>query len=269
MSYRIAYSTNAYTKWTLSKAISDIRDRGFDGVEILADDPHAFPPSDPSSIVKALNGFPVSNLNGNTFRGEFLPSLIDPDPKARKTRIDYIRGVIDLARKIGAKTVCTSSGLLPRDVSPEQGVSWMIDSLRDILNHAEKEPQIRVGVEYEPGFLVESATVLHPILDTIEHPLLGVNLDIGHSVCVGEALPLVIQSFAGRIWNLHVEDIVGQVHDHLIPGKGNINFGEVKSSLDQIGYEEFLTLEIYPYKDRPGEAGTESLEFLRKTFESP
>jgi sugar phosphate isomerase/epimerase len=142
----------------------------------------------------------------------------------------------------------------------------MADSLREILNHAAKEPQIRVGVEYEPGFLIGSATNLHTILQTVDHPLLGVNLDIGHSVCVGEALPLVIKSFAGRIWNLHVEDIMGQIHEHLIPGKGQIDFEEVRTSLDEIGYDEFLTLEIYPYKDRPGEAGTESLEFLRKVF---
>ena len=266
MTYRIAYSTNAYTEWPLFEAIRDIRNRGFDGVEILADVPHAFPPSDPAAIRSALDGFPVSNINGNTYQGEFRPSLIDPDPDERQRRIKYVRDLVGLAREIGAHTICTSSGFLPGQFSKEQAYGLMVDALREILVGAEGDPPVRVGIEYEPGFFIGSASELLPLLDEIHHPLLGVNLDVGHAVCVGEDTGRVIESFAGRIWNIHVEDIAERVHKHLVPGHGSIDFTRIREELDRTGYDGFLTLEIYPYKDRPGVAGSEGLDFLRRIF---
>ena len=176
--------------------------------------------------------------------------------------------MIKLAREIGAKTVCTSSGYLPEGVSGEQARLWMTDSLEQILQQAEQKPQVRVGVEYEPGFFIGKASDLHPLLQSLDHPLLGVNLDIGHAVCVGEDLSRVIPSFEGKIWNMHVEDIADQVHEHLIPGRGNIDFPRIREALDRIGYQEFLTLEIYPYKQSPGESGSESLRYLQNVFSS-
>ncbi len=266
MTYRIAYSTNAYVARPLARAIEDIRGAGFDGVEILADDPHAFPPADPAAIRASLAGFPVSNLNGNTFRGEFLPSLIDPDPKARRTRVEYVKGVIDLARAIGADTVCTSSGLLPDGLAKSKAREHFLESLERILTHAERKPAVRVGIEYEPGFLIDDMRALSPLLEEMDHPLLGVNLDIGHAVCVGENFDDVLAVFAGKIWNIHIEDIEGRVHRHRIPGHGSIRFDKLRAALDQHRYSGFLTLEIYPYRDDPEGAGREGLAFLRRIF---
>ncbi len=40
---KLAFSTNAYTRFDLVDAIRAIRSAGFAGVEILADVPHAYP----------------------------------------------------------------------------------------------------------------------------------------------------------------------------------------------------------------------------------
>lgn len=255
---KIAYSTNAYTRWPLARAVEDIRELGFDGVELLADVPHL-------ADIPHVSGFPVSNLNGNTVNGEFRPSLIEPDPKLRRERVEYTKRVIDFAKHIGADCVCTSSGFLPDGVKKAQAREWFVQSLELILVHAERA-KVRVGIEYEPGFLVGDRKALSPILEEIDHPLLGVNLDLGHAVCVGERPEESIEHFAGRIWNLHIEDIAGRVHEHLIPGKGTIRFEPIRAALDHVRYDRFLTLEIYPYKDRPTEAGRESLAVLRKFF---
>jgi fructoselysine 3-epimerase len=41
---KLAFSTNAFTSYTLPESISEIGRLGYKGVEILADVPHAFPP---------------------------------------------------------------------------------------------------------------------------------------------------------------------------------------------------------------------------------
>ena len=42
---KLAFSTNAYTRFSLTQALEGIRAAGFEGVEILADTPHAYPDS--------------------------------------------------------------------------------------------------------------------------------------------------------------------------------------------------------------------------------
>lgn len=276
---RFAYSTNAYTLHPLETAVREIADAGFQGVEILADAPHAFPGScDPIALGRLIRetGLAVSNLNGNTNTGldpdgrdpqGFWPSLIDPDPNQRRRRIDYVRGVIDLARAVGADTVCCASGRLPDGVSPGPAMDHLQAGFADILAHAGKESPVRVGIEYEPGFFLGDGPAVRRFIDDMNHPLLGANLDIGHAVCVGESVTEMVALFEDRIWNLHVEDIRNRVHDHLVPGLGDIDFHAFREALKKIGYEGFLTLELYPYKENPGEAGRKGLAHLRPIFD--
>src|SRR5258706_6797452 len=98
---KLAFSTNAYTRFPLVEALRGIRKAGFGGVEILADTPHAYPDmlSDPqmSDIRRELDtlGLRVSNINANCSFGYwrhappepyFEPSLISPVPQHRADR---------------------------------------------------------------------------------------------------------------------------------------------------------------------------------------
>jgi protein FrlC len=276
MGYRLAYSTNAYTKWPLERALDDVKSLGFDGAEILADAPHAFPGRIDAAALKAqLRSLKlgVSNLNGNTSLGldaagrdpdGFWPSLIDADAAARQSRIDYVKGVIDLARAIGTDTICTATGRRPKEVPRGAAERLLFDSLEQILAHAERKPVVKVGIEYEPGFFIGDARSLLAVLGELEHPLLGANLDLGHAQCVKEDVSETIASLAGRTWNIHIEDIRKRVHDHLIPGLGDMDFAAIRKALDRARYDRWVTLEIYPYKDDPGGAGRQGLEHLRR-----
>ncbi len=189
---RFAYSTNAYTKFSLTDAILDIGRLGFEGVEILADVPHAFPGSvDPVEISEALrqSGLSISNLNANTSLGldregrdpdGFWPGFLDPDPAVRRMRIDYVKGAIDLARAVGAKNVCTASGRLPDGVSPDIAAKLLDEAMAELLDYAERGPPVRIGIEAEPGFFIGDGRAAMRLLE--KHPVLGVNLVIGHVV---------------------------------------------------------------------------------------
>src|SRR3712207_4871922 len=102
---KLAFSTNAYTRHALPDALRGIRSAGFEGVEILADEPHAYPGKidEPftASVRKALDetGLAVSNINCNCTFGYwrhappepyFEPSLISPIPQYRRDRTDLI-----------------------------------------------------------------------------------------------------------------------------------------------------------------------------------
>src|SRR3982750_4350644 len=111
---QLAFSTNAYTRFPLVDAIRGIARAGFDGVEVLADVPHAYPDAMDdaliSSVRRALDEteLAVSNVNANCSFGYwkdappepyFEPSLISPNPKHRADRSRLILRPIDLDRK--------------------------------------------------------------------------------------------------------------------------------------------------------------------------
>jgi len=282
MPFRFAYSTNAYTNWPLDRAIADVSKRGFEGVEILADLPHAFPASglDLDSIKAALSEskLAVVNLNGNTTLGldptkrdpsGFWPGFLDSAIGVRKMKTEYVKNVIDLAREIGSPAVCTASGVRPPGTSDREAFSRMAGALEEILDHAGRKPEVRVGLEYEPGFFLGDLASTLKLVRELGHPLLGFNLDIGHAWCVGDDLEKAIGEAGPRIWNLHVEDIKGRVHEHLVPGRGDLDFAAMFRALERIRYNHFITLELYPYKDKPGEAGEEGLKHLRSLLKKP
>lgn len=81
-----------------------------------------------------------------------------------------------------------------------------------------------------------------------------------------EDLAETIAAVAPRIWNIHIEDIKGRRHEHLVPGLGDIDFARVRKALDKARYDGWITLEIYPYKESPGESGSQALAHLRRYF---
>lgn len=270
--FRFAYSSNAYTKVPLDEAIEEIARAGFDGVEILADLPHLNPlratPAELARVRAAVhrNGLAISNLNVNTNLAlsredpeGFRPSLLDRGER-REERIRYVLSALRAARVLGAPCLSISTGRRPAGVGPAVR-RRLVDGLRRIMDASDREG-VRVGIECEPGHLLERSDQLLEILNRVGHPRLGANLDIGHVVCAGEDPAAAIHALRGRIWNVHLEDIQGRTHRHLIPGLGNIDFARVLAALQETRYGGFLTLELYPYKDHPTRAGRQGLRVL-------
>jgi sugar phosphate isomerase/epimerase len=277
MGFRYAYSTNAYTRYDLFDAIGRVAELGFDGVEILADFPHALPAhlDDFESVKRAVEdaGLAVSNINANTARGlvgesvdaaDVGPTFLDPDPVIRAARMDHIAWCIDFAAALGAPCSVTT-GPSPEGMSEDEGLERCVDGLRDVMTLAESAG-VKIGIEYEPGFLIGDAERLQWAFDEVDHPLLGANYDIGHAVVAHEDPVEGLRRFHDRIWNLHVEDIQEDVHYHLIPGSGDIDFARLFEEIVRLELDAFLTLELYTMSSRPDGAGKTSLANLRRVW---
>jgi sugar phosphate isomerase/epimerase len=281
---RLAFSTNAFTQFSLGQALEEIAAVGFGGVEILADVPHAYPDERLSqqqceSIRRQLDrlGLSVSNINANCSFGYwkdappepyFEPSLISPNPKHRADRIGLIRNAMRLGRAVGAANISITSGRMLAGMPPDLADKQFAQSIAQVLEAAD-EFNINVGIECEPGLFLEYADELKQWIDRIGHPRLGANLDIGHCQVIGESIAAAIELLADRIWNLHVEDIPGRKHYHLIPGQGTIDWEAVRMALQKINYQHFLTVELYTHTADPRSAAQQSLKFLTEHFPQP
>lgn len=275
----LAFSTNAYTNYSLPESVERIADHGYAGVELLGDTPHAYFPEfdddDRAELLATLDrtGMAVSNVNANTAMGYyddappsafFEPSIITADDQQREWRIEYTKRAIDLAALTDAPAVCLATGRPLPGNPPERAREYLLDSLDSILEYAEGNG-VDVGIEFEPELLVECTEEVLELIAEVGRDSLGINLDIGHAAVYGEDLTGTIHRSAGHITGVHVEDIVGGVrgkHYHRIPGDGDIDFRAVFDALDDIDYDGFATLELYTYPDRPDEAAQKAYEAL-------
>ena len=279
---KLAFSTNAFTKHSLAEALEGIRRAGFAGVEILADVPHAYPMQMDDALTRSIRqalerlGLQVSNVNCNCSFGYwkdappepyFEPSLISPNPRHRADRAAMILRTLEFAKDVRARNISITSGRMLGGMPPDKAAKQFGESIRPILDRAEALG-IDLGIECEPGLFIEYVAELREWIDRLRHPRLGANLDIGHSQVIGESIGEAAQTRGGRIWNLHVEDIPSRKHYHMIPGEGTLDWPALRQALEKIGYDRFLTVELYTHTDNPQEAAERSYGFLSRLFGS-
>jgi fructoselysine 3-epimerase len=166
---------------------------------------------------------------------------------------------------VGAKNISITSGRMLGGMPPARAAEQFERSMAAVLELADRF-EMNVGIECEPGLFIEFVSELREWIDRLGHPRLGANLDIGHCQVIGESIPAAIELLGDRIWNLHVEDIPGRKHYHLIPGEGSIDWQGVKAALRAIDYRRFLTVELYTHTEDPQSAAAKSFGFLSGIF---
>jgi sugar phosphate isomerase/epimerase len=273
-SQRLAFSTNAYLKFSFAEAVRRLAAIGYRGIEIMADVPHAWPAclldEQKRAIRQALadHRLAISNINAfmmnavsDARQRYWHPSWIEPDRHYRQIRIDHTRRSLTLARELGAPSITTEPG------GPvEAGASWstalqlFVEGLKPVAEHAEEEG-ILLLIEPEPGLLIETADQFLELMQHIDSPAVGLNFDIGHFYCAGDEPAPTVRRLAPYIRHFHLEDIAAtRVHHHLIPGDGAIDFASTFQAIQEIGYQGWITIELYPYVDDPDHAARTALE---------
>ena len=272
---KLAFSTNAFKKFSLEESIRAIANIGYEGVEILADVPHAYPPVFGKDRIQSardiISGYriQISNLNAFTLYAimdVYHPSWIENDAALRESRIQHTINCVELARKIGSKNISTEpGGPINRDSLDLSEVKRLfIDGLTRTAAIAEKE-RIKILIEPEPNLLLENSEQFLDFIKNINSHYIRLNFDIGHFYCVREDPAKLVHILADYIEHFHLADIAtDRVHNHLIPGQGSIDFRSVFKAIKEIGYEGFVTVELYPYQDNPVYAATVAYQYLNE-----
>jgi sugar phosphate isomerase/epimerase len=275
---QLAFSTNAYLRFTFPEAVRRLAALGYCGVEIMADVPHAWPAfllDEQKQVLRdALdrNNLAISNINAfmmhaiNDPRQRYwYPSWIEPDPHYRQIRIDHTRRALTLARELGAACITTEpGGPVPAGESWSAQLRLFVEMLKPVLEHAEREGVLLL-IEPEPGLLVETADQFLELMQHLDSPAVGLNFDIGHAYCVGDDPATTIPRLAPYIRHFHLEDIAAtRVHHHLVPGDGAIDFAAALRAIKALDYQGWVTIELYPYVDDPDEAARRALAHVTR-----
>ena len=212
----------------------------------------------------------LTNLNSFTLFAvgdTYLPSWIEPEKERREIRIQHTLDSLKVAKQIGCPNISIPPGGPLDGMARSQALQLFHQGLDRVVPLAE-ELGIMILVEPEPDLMIETTAQFKDFIKDVQSDAIGLNFDIGHFFCVGEDPKAAFEKLFQWVGHVHIEDInPSREHNHLIAGRGGIEFKEIFQSMAQLGYQYDISLELYTCQDNPEAAGQESLNYLRPIFE--
>jgi sugar phosphate isomerase/epimerase len=203
-------------------------------------------------------------------------TLTSRDPAVRQTAIDRVKAGMDVCAELGGDQIMFFLGQdgcdYSLEVDYEEAWSWMAESIVEMAAH---RSDVKICLEYKPFeprrhiFLNDVGTALH-LVGTVDADHVGIVLDTGHALMAGEFLgeSIWLLHHARRLYHFHFNDNYRGWDDDMIVGSIHfMPFLEAIYWLKRIGYSRWISLDLFPYREDPDIAVTESIVFLKRLDE--
>lgn len=221
--------------------LKKIRDIGYDTVEMSIND-HS------SENISAIKNTLAQYGLGSILVGIPGPeqSLFSDDDSIQKSGRDHIKGIIDLCRRLGSKTLVGpiySVGIHPDMVKPDvRKKAWeiCIKNFHDLGKYA-ADNDVKIAIEplnrYETSF-INTADDAIALVNDIGMESIGVLLDVYHMNIEEKNLEDAIVRTGKLLYHMHVPE-----HDRGTPGTGHTNWEGVASGLKKISFDGAVVIE--------------------------
>jgi sugar phosphate isomerase/epimerase len=143
------------------------------------------------------------------------PDFTNPDPDGRKRAIEHEAAMIRVTRRLGgARAACrVLSGQRYPQVSVEQGLEWVVESIEQLLPVA-REYDIVLALEnhYKDGFwqypeFAQKQEVFLRVLDALpDRSHFGVQYDPSNAIVAGDDPIALLRAVADRVVSMHASD---------------------------------------------------------------
>lgn len=215
--FKFSYSANGLTELDLCNAIDEVKNAGYDGIELSfqKNDFNPFKVTD-EEIIDLRKKFsetgiqPVCISTATTF---FLsdiahePSLISIDEEKRKKRIDLIKKGIKIAKKLDVPIVSFQSGYLREEHIKNKEIDPMkllISGIKECLIDIE---DIILVIEPELGMYIETLEEGLGLIKAVNSEQFKLHIDICHAYCTEKDYISSICKYIPHTKYMHLADI--------------------------------------------------------------
>ena len=186
--------------------------------------------------------------------------LSSDDEDVHRQGLQGMRDSIDTALAVGAGVVLMVPAVITNTQPYAQAYEISVRSLRELATYA-AEREIRIGVENVWNRFLLTSREMRQYLDDVGAPNVGLYFDCGNILNYGypEAW---IRELGERIIKVHVKDFDSSTRQfrHLL--QGSVNWSEVRLALREIGYDDYLTVELPLYPSYPDQMVIDSSHHL-------
>ena len=214
------------------------------------------------------------------------PDFTKPDADERRREVEREKTMIEVTARLGGGFCRVLSGQRRPEVSREQGIRWVVECIRELLECAAKN-QIVLALEnhYKDNYwahpeFAQRSDVFLEIVNRIDSPWFGVQYDPSNAIVAGEDPIELLECVKHRVVTMHasdrflkpghtieelrrMEDSVGyaSILSHGVTGQGMNDYPRIFAILREVGFEGWISIE-------DGVNGLEeiraSAEFLRR-----
>ncbi len=239
---------------------------GISGIELHV--PTEINTANEKEIGKVLDGYGLKmvQLCGHTWTEKRFKNgaLADADLKIRQQAVDRVKEALDMGARfdvpISVLWPATDGNDFPLQQSYLDLYERYVESVRKILEHLHKNGYAtKICIEPKPfeprsHILMGNTAQALTIVNEVDDPNFGINLDIGHSLIAHENLEdqlgLVLRY--GRLYHTHFNDNDQQADMDVPPGVVNfIRLVSFMFVLEEAEYDGWYGLDLFPYRDSP------------------
>ncbi len=212
--------------------------------------------------------------------------MTHPDRSVRDRGIQHLKHCVDAASEMGATRIVGPLGApahaaykLRTPAELKRDIDTCAAGLREAAAYAEDKGVLLV---YEPLNRYETAFCsrvrdVAALVDAVDSPSFRMLIDVFHANIEEVSLTDAVETAGHRLAYVHAID-----SHRGTPGTGHLNWSELKSALEGIGYDGPLVMEAMPYDvewlavagriwhrpaPNPDALATEGLKFLKDLFE--
>ena len=253
-------STHLYVGDRLDRDhLVEIAAHGFDAVEVFAVKSH-FDYRDRRAAIALAEWLDDTRL---TLRSMHAPiardyvngswkdglSLAATDESQRKAAIEETLATLDVAAAVRYSTLVVHGGVPePHGGPADNHLASLVRSLEE-LSPVAQQYGVRLAVEVIPNALSTPSALVDLIESDIDAADLGICMDVGHARLMGDVVD-AIETCSGHLITTHLHDNRGRNDDHLVPGKGVIDWDATLLALQKIGYDGAWMFELAAAAER-------------------
>ena len=268
---KFSFCNEMFEGWAIEDVFRTAAEIGYDGVEIapftLADSVDDIPASQREEIVRAAKSSGVEIVGVHWLLAKPEGSYINhPDEAVRLRTRYYLDSLIQFCADLGGRVLVFGS---PKQRNVYPGLSYELawEYARETFAHCAETAEdvgvylcIEALARRETDFintLTEALRMVHEVGE----PHFRAMVDTKAISDDGRPLPEIIREGGAMVEHVHVNEPDGRG-----PGTGDTDFRAVADALRGIGYDGYVSVEVFDYKPDPLTIARESLAFLRRTW---
>jgi sugar phosphate isomerase/epimerase len=268
---KFAICNEIFQGWKLEDTLAHAARLGYAGVEIapftLANSVTDISASERQQIREAAarNQIAIAGIHWVLVKPEGL-YINHPDRSLRERTAKYFCDLVDFCADLGGGVMVVGSpkqrNVLP-GVSREQAWEWAAATFRNAVAQAE---QRAVTICFEPlapaetDFINTAAEALQ-FVQQLASPHFKIILDVKAMCSESKPIPQIIHESWPHFAHFHAND-----RNLKGPGFGDVDFKPIAAALKEVGYNGFVSVEVFKFDEGAEVIAAKSLEYLERAF---
>lgn len=267
---KLAVCNNTFREAGFAEACRLAVATGYTGLEIgpatLGDDPAALTAGARAELRRMMAGEGLEFVGlHNLLAAPKGLHITTPDAGVRERSWAYFRRLIDLCADLGGGGMVLGSSR-QRDavegVSRQEAVGRIRDGLATLAPHAAERGVTLLPETLAPHLSNVLTTMAETVamVESIGHPAVHTLFDTHNTAGETEPHDALIRRYAKHIRHVHVNEMDGR---H--PGAGEYDFALVLRTLREIGYQGWVSVEVFHFEPSGEVVAREAAQYLRRT----